>query len=246
MLPATYALKLLARQGLWTLTEAVVHPATLQFTCSRHDIDHLEERYPNLHYICTGILRMYGTVFHFPTTIRLGAIAKQLRLKIEDIQSALTYLTNMQLLQFTQAKEGPQLYFHHYRVDSRHLILDTASIAKLKQQKQKRIDALWQFVTEETACRERMILHYFGEESTTDCGHCDNCQKRLRPYVLDEDKIKAEIAQHLKNYPVGTIQDIVHLFEERHQTKVIYLIRELAEKEILAIDLNNQYQCKKT
>ena len=39
-------------------------------------------------------------------------------------------------------------------------------------------------------CRERLLLEYFGEENTGDCGGCDVCQKKknatLSPTLFDQ------------------------------------------------------------
>jgi ATP-dependent DNA helicase RecQ len=41
----------------------------------------------------------------------------------------------------------------------------------------ERIESMMRYA-ETTFCRMRFLREYFGEESGTDCGHCDNCRNR--------------------------------------------------------------------
>src|SRR6185437_4102951 len=121
---ASYALRLLEQENLWTLTEAVFNPATIQFITDRYTLDNICKLFPNLGYIITNLLRMYDTIFQYPNIIRISAVSKQLKLKKEEIEASLRQLQNMQILEYNTPSEGPQLFFHHLRVDSRHLIID--------------------------------------------------------------------------------------------------------------------------
>lgn len=213
------ALKLLERQGLWTLSEAVYSPATVQFTTDRHVLDSINDAHPDLGYIAIGLLRMYGTVFHFPTHIREAAVAKQLKMKKEDVEQALERMHKMELLDYNKPGEGPQLFFHHYRVDSRYLNIDMQRIAALRRQHEVRTAAMINFLENKTTCRERIILTYFGEDTKKDCGHCDICRSRQQNPV-NEKQLQADLLESVKltgsirlekllaTYPI-TLKDIV-------------------------------------
>jgi len=226
------------------MTESIVHPATLLFICSRHEIDHLEQRYPALHYICTGILRMYGTIFSYTTTVRLAFIAKQLKMKTEDLLTALHYLEGMQILKYTAANEGPQLYVHHYRVDSRYLLLDMGRIEKLKQAKQNRLRALLGFVHNTSSCREQQLLQYFGEQSSTPCGHCDVCYSQDMLLNFNTEKAQEIIMAYMKANPQGHVATLLQLFAMVHKEQLIALLREMEDNKLLSIDEKHQYQSK--
>src|SRR5207245_145412 len=113
-----HALKLLEQEELWTLSEAVYSPATVQFISARQTLDQMQQAHPNLHYVIVGLLRMYNTIFNFPTPVRESAIAKQLKMKQEEVVQALELLAKMKILEYNKPGEGPQLFFHHCRVDS--------------------------------------------------------------------------------------------------------------------------------
>lgn len=180
MVRAMPALKLLEREGLWTLTESVYTPATVRFIAGRHVLDGLHQANARLGYIVTGLLRIYSGIFHYPATVREFALARQLKIPKEDILRSLDELAAMQVIEYRKAEDGPRMLFHHYRVDSRHLRLDMARIARLRKWHEERTAAMIQYLRNTGQCRERMILGYFGEKTDRDCGHCDVCRDKNR------------------------------------------------------------------
>lgn len=52
-----------------------------------------------------------------------------------------------------------------------------------------RLDAVVRYATS-TLCRTRILRAYFGEDAPAECGHCDNCLRRLR--LAEEDVRKEE------------------------------------------------------
>ena len=108
---AIHALKLLEREGLWTLSESVYSPATIQFITDRHTLDDVGKTHPNLGYLIIGLLRMYNTIFHFPTHVRETAIAKQLKLNKEELIPMLERLHSMGVLEYNKPGEGRECSF---------------------------------------------------------------------------------------------------------------------------------------
>jgi ATP-dependent DNA helicase RecQ len=233
-LPASYALKLLEQEGLWTMTEAVFHPSTIQFTCERQTLDHLNNIYPGLAYVTTGLLRLYGTIFHYPTTVRLSMVARHLKMQQEELENNLLRLKQMQVLEYHKPTEGAQIFFHHRRVESQNLVLDLRRISILRKKHIARTEAMINFLQNDAICRERMLLTYFGENPDKDCGHCDICRnkktkidiKNLRNSILQEINGTIPVKKLLTNYP-----DAIH-------EQVISLIRSLADEGIVNYDIN--------
>ncbi len=56
----------------------------------------------------------------------------------------------------------------------RQLIMDSEAAETHKHQERLRLEALLAFC-EETGCRRRTLLGYFGEDHPGECGNCDNC-----------------------------------------------------------------------
>jgi ATP-dependent DNA helicase RecQ len=226
---AIHALKLLEQEGLWTLSEAVYSPATIQFTADRHTLDDLAKVHPALGYVSIGLLRMYNTIFHFPTSVRESAVAKQLKMKQEEVVQALERLDDMEILKYNKPGEGPQMFFHHYRVDSRYLIIDLNRIQVLRKRHEARTEAMIGFLENKTICRERILLTYFGEKPQTDCGHCDVCRDKLQNAVLNPKELRTELLQKIKLKEGIPLEELVAPYPAVIKKEVVAIIREMLD-----------------
>ena len=231
-----YALKLLEREGLWTMTEAVYLPSTVQFLCSRHVLDDMGASHPKMHYIIVGLLRMYNTIFHFPTHIREFAVARQLRLKYDEIVHALEQMHNMGLIEYNKKGDGPQLFFHHERADSRHLILDLNRMHVLRMRHEARTEKMISFLSNTNICRERFVLEYFGETEVENCGHCDICKgkqhKGMPLNTIKESLFKALMKGN------ATFQSITENYTPADKELVVVQLRNMMDEGIVVIDEN--------
>lgn len=236
--PAANALKLLEQEGLWTMSDAVFNPATVQFTADRNELDNLSRTYPDLGFVSTTLLRLYGTIFHHPTAINLVIIARQLKMKKELAEQLISKLEEMEILEYNKPKDGPQLLFHHYRVDSRHLLLDLDRIARLRKSHQARTDAMLRFLNDGSQCRERQYLRYFGQESNRNCGHCDVCHRNNVPDA-DNDQIRLAILEHLAQHRQVQAQALYELFPPAIKEPVGSLIRLMIDEGTLRLHANN-------
>ena len=232
---AIYALRLLDREGLWTMTESVYHPATVRFITDRYTLDALEHAHPTLSYISVGILRMYSGVFSHPVRIRETAVARQLRLSRDEVVRALLQMHDMELLEYNRPGEGPQLFFHHYRVDSRHLHIDMRRIAMLRKQHEERTAAMIGFLYNTEVCRERLILEYFGQQPQGDCGHCDICRNKEKRSVKGED-IQAMVLSVFKATPLITVNALLALHDPHIKNDILDMVRILADKGVLKVE----------
>jgi ATP-dependent DNA helicase RecQ len=232
---AIHALKLLEREGLWTMTEAVYSPATIQFIADRHTIDDLQRISTRLGYVAVGLLRMYNSIFHYPTAIRETAIARQLKMKQAEVIESLQQLAAMNVLEYNTPGDGPQIFFHHYRVDSRHLIINTRRIAMLRKRHEERTAAMIAYLENRDLCRERMLLQYFGEEPTADCGHCDVCRDRKLSQHKPA-KLKAELLQIIQQNKQISIEQLLGLYPVAMKNTVTEIIRKMIDERELFLD----------
>jgi ATP-dependent DNA helicase RecQ len=229
---ALHALKLLEQEGLWTLTEAVYSPATIQFIADRHVLDNLAAMHPDLGYVTLGLLRMYNTIFHFPTPVRETGIAKQLKMKMDELLPLLDRLDKMEILEYNRPGVGPQLFFHHYRVDSRHLIIDLERISTLRKRHEARTDAMIAFLENRSTCRERVVLTYFGERPVSDCGHCDVCRDR-RAVSIDERQLKDELLKKIRERPNITVNELVMSYSKPVKENAMEIIRTMVDENLI-------------
>lgn len=231
------ALKLLEQEGLWTLTESVFNPATVQVIADREELDNIGSAYPDLHLLIITMLRLYGTLYYHPTAINIKMIAKHLQVKPSLISQMLMHLDKMELLNFNQPKDGPQLFFHHYRVDSKTLIMNTARINALKKAHEERTTAMVNFVTNSKQCKTRILLHYFGQESDANCGHCDFCISSGISNTSPEHARK-DILQLLSVKQPVSAPELARLLPQYNGKELVAIARQMIDDGILTLSNN--------
>lgn len=229
------ALKLLEQEGLWTLSEAVFKPAMAQILADRQELDNLGRTYPDLNLIITTMLRLYGTLFYHPTAINLKLIAKHLRLKLGIIEKLLVQLDKMEIIQFNQPKDGPQLFFHHYRVASKSLLINTERINALKRAHEIRTKAMVSFITGNYSCRTRTMLEYFGQAYKKNCGHCDVCA-RNEIATGNTGELSREILELLTTEK--TIVEVCNTLSQYYKDDVMNTIRQMIDDGVLRLKAN--------
>ncbi|MBA3829119.1 MAG: RecQ family ATP-dependent DNA helicase [Taibaiella sp.] len=228
---ASYALRLLQQEGLWTLTESVLHPTTVHFNTSRDVLDGLKRSHPDLSYTATWLLRLYSTIFHYPTPVNLKVISKQMRCKVQEAEAWIEQLHRLEVLEYNKPGEGPQLFFHHRRADSRHLLLDMDRIRILRDQHIARTEAMIKYLQNTTICRERLLLEYFGEQPETECGKCDVCIRHNAKPLRTAD-LKAQLFAGITEKGIA-LQDILNSFPDVIHKQVLALLSELTDEGIL-------------
>jgi len=228
ILPATYALKLLAREGLWTLSDAVFIPATVQFTASRETLDTLQDRYPELAMVAIALLRLYNGIFQYQVTVRSIVIAKKIKWRMDAVESALRELHNIGIIDYKPATDGPQMHVHHYRVNSNHLQINTARILRLRQQHEARTAVMIGFLEEQRICRSKLLLEYFGEVAKDHCGHCDICLKQKQLHDWNEQDVAASIHTMITTSTI-TLQELTSRFPQGIRGQVLMLLRRMID-----------------
>lgn len=232
--PTSNALKLLEQEGLWTLTEAVFSPATIHFIVDRTVLDKLGRSYQDLEYVCTGLLRLYGTVFHYPTPVRLAVIARQLKMKQSIVDDLLMKLDEMQIIEYNKPNKGPQLLFHHYRVHSDHLLINTKRINVLKQRHELLTKSILYFITNEKECRSKMLSRYFGEMLPADCLHCDYCSAHHRDTEVNEKDIRALLLKAISEHPSSTLHNIHLHLPNAIRVQATALLRQMLDEGVIS------------
>lgn len=236
-LPASAALKLLEQEGLWTLTEAVFTPNTVFITASKANLEDALNQYPQFVYFATNLLRMYGTLFQYPTAVRLGAIANKLKIKAEEVEYTLQQLQALGILEYCKPMEGPQLYFHHYRVDSRHLLLNMKRIEILKKRHEVRTIAMLNYLKDLDQCRTQLLLAYFDEVKAEHCLHCDICLNKIKARTPDMNKDILDLLSE----PLSISELLKHFMPEQKES-IIAAIRKLVDERQITVSPNQIIQ----
>jgi ATP-dependent DNA helicase RecQ len=93
------------------------------------------------------------------------------------------------------------------------------------------METMINYVSSTNHCRSRLLLDYFGEENTMDCGFCDICLNKN-----NSNSVKDKILSLLKDKGPQTLNSIITSINDE-PNKTIDAIRLLIDnKEIISTD----------
>jgi ATP-dependent DNA helicase RecQ len=169
------ALKILNRAGYIEYTEEQDNQARVMFTVGRNELYRLENNTPNEDKVITALLRNYGGLFVDYNFIDESFIASQCGLQPQQVYMVLKNLSQKHILHFIPQKKTPYVRYLQRREDPEHIQITPSVYEERKEQFRQRIHAMIDYATNDTVCRSRQLLHYFGETDSHDCRQCDVC-----------------------------------------------------------------------
>ena len=169
------ALQILMRAGYIDYDQDTDHEARVRFLVSRDELYRLEQVTPVEERVIVALLRSYGGLFADYGYVDESVIAQQAGLPQPVVYDILKALSLRHLISFIPRKQVPYIRYLQRREDKEHIQLPRAIYEDRQEQYRKRIEAMMNYAQTTDRCRSRMLLEYFGEETTKDCGQCDVC-----------------------------------------------------------------------
>ncbi|HWB64208.1 MAG TPA: ATP-dependent DNA helicase RecQ [Chitinophagales bacterium] len=201
------ALKILEQQEIIYISDGVYHQSEVKATAGREAIHRFQQTNQNYEPLIKFILRTSEGVFENYVAIEEEAIAARLKTSLEDTITLLNGLNKFGILSYKPRREEPQLIFLKDRVPAENLRLDMAQINQRKENQLNRLKAVRFYITENNVCRSRVLLKYFGENATTDCGLCDVCIANKKQQAKgDINKFTELIENELRQKPLTLAQ----------------------------------------
>lgn len=227
-LQAHHALKILELAGYIEYTEEQENTSRLLFTVTR------DELYKYLHQdritdeVIQCILRSYTGLFSDYVYINEGLISTRTGLSQQEIYETLVGLSKYRIVNYIPHKKTPLIIYTRTREEIKYLSIPRSAYEERKERFESRISRVIGYMNEERVCRSRMLISYFGEKGTSDCGCCDVCLAKnssgLNNYTFNS--IRDTLLEKLADSP----QEVKILAENLPFTsdKVITAIRFLA------------------
>ncbi|MBR1389610.1 MAG: RecQ family ATP-dependent DNA helicase [Prevotella sp.] len=208
------ALKILNRAGYIEYTEEQDNQARVMFTVSRNELYRLENNTDNEERVITALLRNYGGLFTDYNYIDESFIAQQCGLQSQQVYMILKSLSQRHILHFIPQKKTPYIRYTQRREDKEHIQIMPVIYEERKTQYADRIHAMIDYATNDSVCRSRQLLRYFGEENDHDCRQCDVCLSHRPEGMVSEPRFNEAMEKILallddgKPHPITDLRDI--------------------------------------
>ena len=229
-IPVNSALQLLERCGYLHYESDPDNSARLKFKIGRDDLYKLDEFSEKTEAVITALLRTYGGLFSDYVYIDESLIALQADLNKSQVYMILNMLSMRQIVDFIPQRKMPYITLLQDREDGDKIIIPPKVYEERKEQYTKRIRAMRSYLNNDSICRSRQLLLYFGEESKHDCQQCDVCLNHRHDYRHEDqvDHAKEQILQLLADGERHHITELHDLLRPRAITQeaVSYLVAE--------------------
>ena len=225
------ALKILNRAGYIEYTEEQDNQARVMFTVSRNELYRLENNTDNEERVITALLRNYGGLFTDYNYIDESFIAQQCGLQSQQVYLILKNLSQRHILHFIPQKKTPYIRYAQRREDKEHIQLMPVIYEERKAQFAERIHAMIAYATNDSVCRSRQLLRYFGEDNDHDCRQCDVCLSHRPEGMVSDPRLNEAMEKILdllddgKPHPITDLRDI-QLPSDELNAAIDYLFQE--------------------
>ena len=200
------ALHLLERAGYIEYTEEQENASRLHFLLRRDELYRIHELCEEQEQLIQWILRSYGGLFSDYVFIDERRLATLSGIPDERVYQHLLALTRARILHYIPRKRTPYVTFTRKRVETDRIVLPPEVYDDQKKGFKERIEAMLHYAEEMDFCRSKVLLHYFGEEDSPECGQCDVCRRRQPAPTPDIETLILEKLKDGKKHAVGEME----------------------------------------
>lgn len=180
ILPTDSALKILTRMGYIEYVEEMEYSSRLLFIIDRDDLYRLSGLSHEHEALITLLLRNYSGLFTDYAFIDERYIARVMKVTRHRLYELLVSLSKKRIVDYAPSKRCPIVTFSRKRVFGEELRFAPEVYDERREAFSMRLNAMIGYAVSDDECRSRMLLRYFDERDTADCGRCDVCKNRSR------------------------------------------------------------------
>ncbi len=245
---ATFNVLKILQENNYLLTNDAVHlPARLMVIVDKTELYKIEVANRRLEPYIKTILRTYGGILDDYVAIDEREIARNLKVKSEYVKNALTFMQKNKIVDYIPQTDQPSITFTSARVATDRLHINKQLFNFRKEVRQKNIDAVIQYTSENNVCRSEQLVRYFGEFNSTSCGVCDVCIRKRKANGKEQllDKISHAIQQELQKQVLEPEQLITQLTQQQQRFKkqeILEALRWLLEEEKIKRTADNKLE----
>jgi len=236
------ALKILEKEGLLQLNEAMLAPSRLMFTVSKEDLYRFQVEHIKYDGLVKLLLRSYSGVFSSYVVINEQALAQKAGIKTDQLIFGLNKLMAFEIVDYVPASDKPQIVFLSPVMLPKDITISKNVYKNRKEAARKRIDAIREYVETADECRSKMLLSYFGEKNAALCGTCDFCRKdksTLNKVLFDA--IAVRIRKLLLTKPCSVDELAVEANDIKSE-HLINVLQYLLDRKWIALDYKMKYR----
>ncbi|QYJ68289.1 RecQ family ATP-dependent DNA helicase [Flavobacterium litorale] len=236
-----HALQFLDRQGIVTLSKQFSEQITLQFLVPSKEVLRYISLNPADEAMLLAILRNYPGIFDMESSINSDLIIRKTKATEKELLALMQRLKEKQIINYTSKGTDSTLTFNEVREDDHTINRIAAFLEQQNKIKVQQFSAIEHYATNTDRCKSRLLLDYFGETDSTNCGICSYCiRKNNKPKNIVD--VANDVLKLISEAPCTSRKIESELALTAQET--ITTLRLLLDNEKIKINTNNQYTLK--
>jgi ATP-dependent DNA helicase RecQ len=235
------AMQFLDNQGILSLSQGFSEKISMQFLIPSKEVIRYNSLNPNDEEVILTILRSYPGIYESQIPFNISLIARKANVTEEVVSAILNKLKEKAIIEYKSKNNDVKIIFNEIRDDERTINRVSKFLEKQNELKKSQFLSVLNYVSDSKTCKSSLILNYFGEIKTKDCGICSYCIAKPKVKV-DNNVLNEKILQLLQIQEMNS-REIEKLTKSK-SADVIFAIQNLLESDLIKILSNNKYALK--
>ena len=235
------AMQFLDRQGIITLSQEFSEKVMVQFIIESKEVIRYISLNPAGENILLAILRTYSGIYEIPANVNLTLVAKKANTTESAVIALLQKLKEKEIINYQAKNNDATILFNEVREDERTINRISKYLENQNHLKIAQLKSVLEYVNEKNKCKSKLILDYFGETTSSNCGICSYCIQQNKPEISPLSLTK-EIIALLKTAPLNSRE--IQFLTKKPTDTIIFALKQLLEHELIVVKPNNQYTLK--
>ena len=237
-------LKYLEKEEQIKLSDAIHTPSKLMMKVSNAQLYKFQIANKYYDNFLKLLLRSYANLFYNFVIINEQEIANRFNVTIDEVVRLLNKLVQLEIVKYSPKNNNSQITYLKARKDTEKLYLGERKWEERKKYEQEKLEKITNYISDKGTCRSKLLLHYFGEKESEQCGKCDYCIKEKRQKIKEAEyqKITSSLKEILIEKEL-TIEEICTLLPKTDEKQLITIIQYLFDNDRVG-KFGNKYQWK--
>ena len=183
------------------------------------------------------IMRRYSDFFIKPINIKIQTICNALKISSERFLQSIKQLKQENIIDFSGISTTIYLSFQVPREDQYTLKPVKELIKNLIIQKNRKLDAIINFITNDSICKRKLLLGYFGEDFISDCLQCSSVSCKTDDHFSLNFKYKIIELLKMKPHSIKELQQKLYFKPQLLEN----FFSELLEKKKISKNSKHKY-----
>ncbi len=231
------ALKKLEEEGLIQLSESFYRPSRVHIQIEKARLYEFQVANARFDPLIKSLLRLYGAeMFTDFVAVSENVVSKSIKASEPEVKISLDQLSKLQMLAYEPASDKPQITFLISRQDADHLPLNHARLSARRDLAISKAEAMIHFAEQSLRCRMQIVLEYFDERSTENCGKCDVCiDKKKKENASSFRDYEQKVDSLLSQKPM-TVDELEDAANPDDHDLFIEVVREMVDRGMIHYD----------